>query len=191
LVNNAGVGKHGLLAYSTVPIQGVGNSMLDTTEAEWDHIVNVDAKAVFFTMQKVIPVMVQQGRGGRIINVGSAAWKYHPFPSTSDGAYAAAKASVIVMSKTASVQFARHNINVNVVTPGTTRTAQWDLGLKEQSKRTGIPFDDLVKRGEARIPVGRMNEPEDVAYMVVFLAGSKALNITGQEFTVDGGLTMH
>jgi NAD(P)-dependent dehydrogenase (short-subunit alcohol dehydrogenase family) len=95
---------------------------------------------------------------------------------------------VIALTKTAAQQLGRHNINVNAICPGVTRT---ELGARNAAARAaerGISVAELQAEADARIPLGRANAPEDIAAMAVFLASSGARNITGQAYNVDGGL---
>jgi NAD(P)-dependent dehydrogenase (short-subunit alcohol dehydrogenase family) len=175
LVNNAGVTQH---------IQ-----FLDITEGDWDRIHRVNAKGAFFCMQQVAREMIQQGRGGRIINIASIGGK--GYPGTSNAAYAASKGAVISMTHIAAHQLARHDINVNAICPGEVRTEMSEATMAERAQSLGVPVAELKARQVANIPIGRLNEPGDIAAMVAFLAGPGAHNITGQAFNVDGGLVMH
>ena len=191
LVNNVGVGKHYLHVNYPGEPEHKGLSMMDTTEEEWDIIFKVNAKATFFCTQRVASQMIKQGQGGRIINIGSAGWKFHRYPSNADGAYGSAKAAVITMTRTAALQLGRHNINVNVIVPGLTRTPSYEYLMEDLSQQMGVPVDELIRRNSDMVPTGRISEPEDIAAMAVFLAGQGARNITGQELNVNGGLVMH
>jgi NAD(P)-dependent dehydrogenase (short-subunit alcohol dehydrogenase family) len=171
IVNNAGVTRY---AY-----------IMDLTEADWDRIHRVNAKGVFFCLQHAAREMIRQG-GGRIINIASIAGR--GYPGTSNAAYAASKGAVIALTKTAAQQLARHNINVNAICPGVTRT---ELGARNSQMRAaerGVTVAQLQAEQEAGIPLGRANAPEDIAAMAVFLASPGARNITGQAYNVDGGL---
>jgi len=95
---------------------------------------------------------------------------------------------MISLTKTAAQQLAKHSINVNSVRPGVTRTALSDANLRVRAQQGGVTLEDMEHRRVAAIPLKRANDPEDIASMVVFLASSKARNITGQFFNVDGGL---
>jgi NAD(P)-dependent dehydrogenase (short-subunit alcohol dehydrogenase family) len=125
-------------------------------------------------------------RSGRIINIASIAGK--GYAGTSNAAYAASKGAVISLTKTAAQQLGKHNINVNAVCPGVTRTALSDANLEVRAKQEGVSIAEMERRRAAVIPIERVNDPEDIAAMVVFLASAGARNITGQSFNVDGGI---
>jgi NAD(P)-dependent dehydrogenase (short-subunit alcohol dehydrogenase family) len=171
LVNNAGVTRKA--------------DIMDLTEADWDRIHRVNAKGVFFCLQRVAREMIPP-RSGRIINIASVAGK--GFPGTSNAIYAASKGAVISLTKTASQQLGVHNINVNSICPGIVKTAIWDDIVGTLSKTEGRPAAEIEARLVAGVPLKRANEPEDIAAMAVFLASSGARNITGQSYNVDGGL---
>jgi NAD(P)-dependent dehydrogenase (short-subunit alcohol dehydrogenase family) len=176
IVNNAGVTR---FAY-----------IMDLTEADWDRIHRVNAKGVFFCLQRAAKEMIRQtqadGSGGRIINIASIAGR--GYAGTSNAAYAASKGAVIALTKTAAQQLGRHNINVNAICPGVTRTELGARNAVERAAERGITVAELQTQQEAGIPIGRANMPEDIAAMAVFLTSPGARNITGQAYNVDGGL---
>jgi len=171
LVNNAGVTRRA--------------DIMDVTEADWDRIHRVNAKGVFFCLQRVAREMIPRRRG-RIINIASIAGK--GYVGASNVAYAASKGAVIGMTKLAALQLGKHNINVNSVCPGVTRTALSDANLAVRARQDGVSLEEMERRRADAIPLKRANDPEDIAAMVVFLASAGARNITGQSFNVDGGL---
>lgn len=171
LVNNAGVTRRA--------------GIMELTEDDWDRIHRVNAKGVFFCLQTAARHMIEQGRG-RIINIASIAGR--GFAGTSNAIYAASKGAVISLTKTAAQQLGPHNINVNSVCPGATRTDILTGIFNRQSEVEGITQAHALERITRTIPIRRINEPEDVAGTVVFLASPAARNITGQSFNVDGGL---
>ncbi len=171
LLNNAGVTRRA--------------DIMDITEADWDRIHRVNAKGVFFCLQRVAQEMITR-RTGRIINIASIAGK--GYEGASNVAYAASKGAVISMTKLAALQLGKHNINVNAICPGVTRTALSDANLRVRAQQEGVSVEEMEQRRAAVIPLKRANDPEDIAAMVVFLASAGARNVTGQSFNVDGGL---
>ena len=175
VVNNAGVTKY--------------LDIMDVQEADWDRIHRVNAKGVFFCMQREARELISQGQGGRIINIASIAGK--GYAGTSNAAYAASKGAVISMTHIAALQLGRYDINVNAICPGSTLTTMAEETMAGRSANSGQSMEELAEARDVRIPIGRPNDPEDIAAMAVFLAGPGARNITGQAFNVDGGLVMH
>jgi NAD(P)-dependent dehydrogenase (short-subunit alcohol dehydrogenase family) len=171
LVNNAGVTRRA--------------DIMDLTEADWDRIHRVNAKGVFFCLQRVAREMIPR-RSGRIINIASIAGK--GYAGTSNAAYAASKGAVISLTLTASQQLAKHDINVNAICPGVTRTALSNDNLAVRAREAGISVEEMETRRASDIPLRRANDPEDIGAMAVFLASPGARNITGQSYNVDGGL---
>ncbi len=171
LVNNAGVTRK---AY-----------IMDLTEADWDHIHRVNAKGVFFCLQRVAREMIPK-KSGRIINIASVAGK--GFPGTSNAVYAASKGAVISLTKTAAQQLGMHNINVNSICPGIVRTKLFFDLVQTVATKEGRTVEEIEADMVKSVPLKRANEPEDIAAMAVFLASPGARNITGQSYNVDGGL---
>ncbi len=171
IVNNAGVTRS---AY-----------IMDLTEEDWDRIHRVNAKGVFFCLQRAARQMIEQ-QEGRIINIASIAGR--GYKDTSNAAYAASKGAVISLTKIAAQQLGRHNINVNAICPGLTLTAIVEDLIKIRAAEQGVSEEEMIARAAKPIPIGRPNTPADIAAMAVFLAGAGARNITGQCYNVDGGL---
>ena len=171
LVNNAGVTR--------------SLGFFDVTEEDWDWIHAVNAKGVFFCMQEVAREMAKRNEG-RIVNIASIAGK--GFRGTSNISYAGSKGAVIAMTRIGASQLAKHNINVNAICPGATRTSLYDRVMEQLTEREGISEAEAIARMDASIPLKRSNTPDDIANMAAFLASDEARNITGQSFNVDGGL---
>ena len=176
IVNNAGVTRY-------APIMELG-------EADWDRIHRVNAKGVFFCLQRAAKQMIAQHQrgegGGRIINIASISGAAMPAPS--NAAYAASKGAVIALTKTAAQQLGPHDINVNAICPGVTRTQLGARNAVARAAERGLTVAQLQAEQDAQIPIRRANSPEDIAAMAVFLASPGARNITGQAYNVDGGL---
>jgi D-sorbitol dehydrogenase (acceptor) len=173
LMNNAGVIRF--------------QDMLDITADDWDFVCNVNLKGAFFVMQAVARQMIQQGRGGKIVNTASVSGKQ---PEPFFVHYGVSKAGVISMTRSAAVALGPHQITVNAICPGSTVTNMHLTVTHALAERNNIPVEEMIKRREAMLPTGRRNRPEDIAAMAAFLASSDADNITGQAYNVDGGLVM-
>ena len=171
ILNNAGVTR--------------GAYIMNISEEDWDRMHRVNAKGVFFCLQRAAREMIPR-REGRIINIASIAGR--GFAGTSNAAYAASKGAVISLTKTAAQQLARHNINVNSICPGVTMTEMVSALVSQRAEKEGISLDDAIAKAVRPIPLKRANDPADIAAMAVFLASPGARNITGQCYNVDGGL---
>src|SRR5438105_3732637 len=149
----------------------------DTTEADWDRIMAVNAKGVFLGTKCAIPAMRQAG-GGSIVNISSTAGLVGS-PGDSS-AYTATKGAVRLFTKATAIQHARDNIRCNSVHPGPIAT---DM-IKEM-------LDDPTQWEQRlqRLPMRRVGRPEDVAYGVLYLASDEASFMTGSELVIDGGTT--
>lgn len=174
IVNNAGVTRRA--------------DIMELTEEDWDRIYRVNAKGVFFCVQRAAREMIKQD-GGRIINIASIAGK--GFIGTSNAIYAGSKGAVLAMTKTAAQQLGRYNINVNAVCPGIVRTEIYQKIIEVNAEKQGRSVEEVERDAIATVPIGRGNEPEDIADLVVFLASPGSHNITGQSINVDGGLVPH
>ncbi len=170
LVNNAGVGK-------IIPF-------FETTEQDWDFMFDVNGKGVLFCSQAVAKVMIEQGRGGKIVNLASQAGRRGEALVL---AYCASKACVISMTQSMALALAEHKINVNAVAPGIVDTPFWDEVDKQFAKLLNMEIGEPKRTFTKSIPLGRIEQPEDVAGAVAFLASADADYITQQCLNVDGG----
>ncbi len=173
LVNNAGIYR------AAAP--------LDVTEEHWDAIMNVNAKAVFFATQAVLPTMIAQKRGA-IVSLASIAGK---IGNRNNLPYISSKAAVISMTKSLALAHAADGIRVNCVCPGFVETDMWTYVSREQGKLMGLTPEEFTRQRASQVPLGRMERPEDVASVIGFLVSSKSGYMTGQALSVDGGLVMH
>ncbi len=173
LVNNAGIYRAAL--------------PLDVTEEHWDAIMTVNARAVFFASQAVLPVMISQRRGA-IVNLASMAGK---IGSPNNLPYNVSKAAVVSLTKSLALAHAKEGIRVNCVCPGFVETDMWTRVARDQGAVMGISAEEFTRRRAQTVPLGRMERPEDVAAVIGFLASDRAGYMTGQALSVDGGLVMH
>jgi len=159
MVNNAGVETR--------------TSILDTTEAQYDKVLDINLKSAFFGTQIAARQMLQQGEGGRIITIGSVAGDTTPWAGAAD--YSATKAAIAAYTRGWARDLGPKGITVNNVQPGPIET---DMSPKEG------PLEELLRTGTA---LGRYGKPEEVAAAVAFLASPAAAYITGTSLNVDGG----
>ncbi len=176
----AGFGQIDVLV-NVVGIRGPLENVVEMEEAEWDRVVDVNLKSVFLCSKYVIPAMLRQG-GGSIVNVASISGFVNNPKST---AYAAAKGGVVSLTRSMSLDFARRNIRINAVAPGDTDTQMQRFFITELG--LGDP-DEVIRQRGRRIPRGRMLQPEEIAEVIVFLAGPRASGIYGTICPVDAGI---
>jgi meso-butanediol dehydrogenase/(S,S)-butanediol dehydrogenase/diacetyl reductase len=152
-------------------------------EAEWDRIMDVNAKGVFLCCKAALPALRRAG-GGRIINVASIAGK-RGAPNLAH--YCASKFAVVGLTSALAREVARDNITVNAICPGIVRTHMWDL-LSDARRQGDETAEEAWQRSVlALIPQGRPQTPEDMGALAVYLATAE--NLTGQAINLDGGIT--
>jgi len=173
LVNNAGIYR--------------AAATLDVTEEHWDAIMTINARAVFFATQAVLPAMIAARRGS-IVNLASMAGK---IGSKTNLPYNASKAAVVSMTKSLALAHAADGIRVNCVCPGFVETDMWQMVARDQSKLLGLTPEEFTQQRQKSVPLGRMEKPQDVANVIAFLCTERAGYMTGQALSVDGGLVMH
>ena len=161
LVNCAGV-------FRLVPL-------LEIDDAEWDRVMNINARGTLATMQAVAPLMIERG-GGRIVNLASMAAKAG---GAMEAHYAASKSAVVALTRAAAIEWGAHGVTVNAICPG--------YVLTEMGAATRSP--EQVAQWTARSPLGRLGEPADVAGLVAYLATDGG-SLTGQALNVTGGMVM-
>ena len=160
LVNNAGV--------------WIKRRMLEFSEDDWDKIMDVNIKGYYLCSQAVGKRMVQQKRGN-IINIASIS---SFVVDEEEGPYCISKAGVAMLTKALARELASYNIRVNAIAPGSVRT--------EMSERL-YSDPEVVKQEEAKIPLGRIAEPSEIASVALFLASDASSYMTGSTIVVDGG----
>lgn len=154
-------------------------------EADWDFVMDVNAKGTFLGCKAALPHM-RGNRRGRIINVASIAGK-EGFPNLAH--YSASKFAVVGFTNSLAKEVAREGITVNAICPGIVRTYMWDR-LSDEWKNAGESIEESWQRHQLTlIPQGRAQTPEDMGRLAVFFATMD--NVTGQAVNVDGGFTFH
>ncbi|MFJ7826969.1 SDR family NAD(P)-dependent oxidoreductase [Psychrobacillus sp. NPDC096623] len=164
------------------------NKFLELTPEDWDVVMDLNAKSLFFSMQEAARNMILLGNGGRIINISSITGKSSrpDYP-----VYAASKAAVISITRSAATDLAEHNINVNAVCPGFVHTTMWDKIDEHYVENFKRPKGEVIEKMLSNIPLHRSGELHEIASMVAYLASSEAGYITGQAINVDGGAVMY
>src|SRR5437899_1787325 len=168
--------------------------MFEVTREEWDRVMDVNLRAVFFVLQAAARRMQSQAlipgselRGKLIQTASIASYRGGNHLMTP---YSASKAGVVSLTRSAAQALATHRITSNCVCPGAVDTAMWEQIDKEWGALEGRAPGETWKRRIRPIPLGRPERPEDVASVVAFLAGPDSDYMTGQAINVDGGLVM-
>lgn len=163
LVNSAGIIKNG--------------SIEDTTLDEWDKMMNINLRSVFYIMQKCVPHL--EASGGNIVNVSSVTGT-RSFPGVL--AYCVSKAGVDQLTRCAALELAKKGVRVNAVNPGVVET-----NLHKRGGMAAEDYEKFLANAANTHPLGRAGSPAEVAELIYFLASEKAGWITGVTYSVDGG----
>lgn len=174
LVNSAGVGVN-------VPV-------LKMKTDQWDFVMNVNARGTFLCSREAAAEMVKSGVAGKIINISSQAGKTG---ALYQGVYCASKAAVIALTQVMGLELARSGINVNAVCPGVVDTPMLKTLMENLAIKNNRPVEEIKKALLRKIPLGRIETPDDVAAVVKFLASEDAAYMTGQAINVTGGMERH
>jgi glucose 1-dehydrogenase len=162
MVNNAGVETR--------------TSILDTTEAQYEKVLEINLKSAFFGTQLAAKQMIRQGGGGRIINITSI---HEDWPMPNNIAYCLSKGGIRMLTRTAAVELAKYKILVVGVAPGAVATPINTVTMKDPK---------MMQKLDTAIPLGRMAQPEEIANVVAFAAGEGASYMTATTLVVDGGM---
>jgi NAD(P)-dependent dehydrogenase (short-subunit alcohol dehydrogenase family) len=169
LVNNAG-------------ISGTNDPTHEISESDWQKVIDINVNGVFFCTKHAVRYMLNQSRGGSIINLSSI---YGIISAPDLPAYHASKGAVRLMTKTDALLYAKDGIRVNSVHPGYI----WTPLVEELASRSEEGIEKFQKNLAGKHPVGRVGEPEDIAYGILYLASDEAKFVTGSELVIDGGYT--
>jgi NAD(P)-dependent dehydrogenase (short-subunit alcohol dehydrogenase family) len=175
MINNAGIGY-------------LMTDILNLEQRDWDAVLNVNLRGVFFGVKHAAEQMISQGEGGTIINVASQAAK-RGFAGAA--AYVSSKHGVVGLTRTAALEFGPHNIRVNSICPNHVTTGLGAWQNEHFSAAGGQSEDDYMTAMQSRIPLGRVGLTSDIAAMAAFLCSDQAPYVTGQNLDVSGGEEMH
>jgi NAD(P)-dependent dehydrogenase (short-subunit alcohol dehydrogenase family) len=170
LINNAGI-------FEMAPL-------LEVTPGSFERLFKVNVQGVFFTLQAVARLMVKDGQGGCIINMTSQAGRRGEAASS---VYAASKAAVISLTRSAALALIRDRIRVNAIAPGDIDTEMWDRIDALYARQFGLPPGEKKRQIGMSVPYGRMGYPSEIADAAVFLASAESEYIVGQTINVNGG----
>jgi NAD(P)-dependent dehydrogenase (short-subunit alcohol dehydrogenase family) len=169
---------------------GIGEvaPLIEATEESFDRQMSVNAKGSFLCATAAARQMLSQGGGGRIIINASGAGKMAPGKTVPLGVYAMSKHAVVGLTRQLGVELAADGILVNCICGGIVDTSMWDLIDREVTARSGNPEGSFKTAAVDSIPVGRIQQPEDMANLVAYLASDDADYIAGQTLNCSGGL---
>ncbi len=162
--NNAGVGQN--------------QPVSDTTEEDWDRIVDTNLKSVFLVSKYAVPLMVKRQESA-IVNTSSQLG-LTALPGR--GAYCASKAGVILLTRVLALEYAKYGVRVNCVCPGPIQTPMLEFTHNQEADPT-----EARRKLISRVPLARLGKPDEIAQAVLFLASKRSSYITGQHLVVDGG----
>ncbi len=172
LVNNAGI-------IPTSPALEIGDEM-------WNRVLDINLKGVYWNTKVAVEEMIRAGHGGKVVNMASMEGLH---PRKDYAHYCASKGGVIMLTKSLALEFATHNILINAIAPGGVWTPAVERIALEYIEG-GADFEVEINAYLARVPIGRMAEPDDVAKVALFLASAAADYMTGSVVLVDGGFQL-
>jgi meso-butanediol dehydrogenase / (S,S)-butanediol dehydrogenase / diacetyl reductase len=158
----------------------------EITSDDWDLMLSINLKSIFFSIQAVAPIMKQQ-MSGNIINIASTAGRGGRVISPH---YALTKAGVINLTQSSALELAPYNVRVNAICPGIIGTEMWNQIDSTVTERRGTPKGSYLEETLSRVPLRRQGTSEEVAQAIEFLVSTNAKYITGQSINVCGGMIM-
>ena len=167
------------IAINNAGMSNLPTSMIQTTNADWDTVMAINANSVFYGMKLQVTQMLKQG-GGVIVNTASVAG-LRGLPKSI--AYAASKHAVVGMTKTAAMEYAKKNIRVNAICPAFTITGLFQPAMMENIS------EGLTEKLKKTIPMQRFGEVQEIADTILWLCSDKASFVNGLALPIDGGLT--
>jgi len=174
LVNNAGIG-------------GPTSAAVDTASADVRRVIDVNLVGAFLVARAAARVMIRQGTGGSIVNLGSI---FGQQGVAGGAAYSASKGGIALLTHSLALELAPFGIRVNTIAPGNTATEMHFEDLRARAEAEGTTFEEELERVRVTIPLGRHGTGEDIAGAVAWLASEDAAYVTGQTIGVNGGVLL-
>jgi 2-keto-3-deoxy-L-fuconate dehydrogenase len=162
-------------------------TVLSTSDEEWDFSFDVNVKSMHRTIRAFLPGMLQKG-GGSIVNISSGASSVRGIPNRY--VYGASKAAVVGLTKAVAADYIRQGIRCNAIGPGTIKSPSLDDRIATQAKAQNKSIDEIRQAFIDRQPMARLGEPEEIAWLAVYLASDESSYTTGQIYLADGGFAL-
>jgi 2-keto-3-deoxy-L-fuconate dehydrogenase len=162
-------------------------TVLTTSDEEWDFSFDVNVKSMHRTIRAFLPGMLQKG-GGSIVNISSGASSVRGIPNRY--VYGASKAAVVGLTKAVAADYIRQGIRCNAIGPGTIKSPSLDDRIATQAKAQNKSIDEIRQAFIDRQPMARLGEPEEIAWLAVYLASDESSYTTGQIYLADGGFAL-
>lgn len=173
-----------LVANSGIP--GPSAPLWEIEPGEWRQTLDVNVTGTYLCCRAVLPGMIESG-GGSVVIIGSMTGKR---PLEGRSPYAASKLALVGLTRTLAVDAGKHDIRVNLVSPGPVRGKRLEWVIEKQAEARGLSVDQARQAFKAGSPLHRLVDPDDVAQAVVFLASDEAVGITGTDLNVSSGMVM-
>lgn len=174
LINNAGVG-------------GPSTAVHETDPADFAHVIAVNLVGPYYMSRAAVPRIIEGGRGGAVVNIGSILGQS---AEAGSGAYAASKAGLSRLGQAMALELAPHDIRVNTIAPGYMLTAMHEEYMAELATTSGRAYEETVESLRSSVPLGRHGTPEDVGHVVAWLLSAGSSYVTGQTIPVNGGILL-
>lgn len=174
LVNNAGVG-------------GPSTTVHETDPFDFAQVIGVNLIGPFYMTRAAAPLIIEGGRGGAMVNMGSILGQC---AEAGSGAYAASKAGLAQLGQAMALELGPYGIRVNTVAPGYMLTTMHEEYMSELATTSGRPYEETVETLRSSVPLGRHGTPEDVGNVVAWLLSDRASYVTGQTIGVNGGILL-
>jgi NAD(P)-dependent dehydrogenase (short-subunit alcohol dehydrogenase family) len=174
LINNAGIG-------------GPSTTVHETDPAEFTRVIGVNLIGPFHMMCAAVPLILEGGRGGAVVNVGSILGQV---AEAGSGAYAASKAGLAQLGQAMALELGPQGVRVNTVAPGYMLTAMHEEYMLELSTTSGRPYEETVESLRSSVPLRRHGTPQDVGQVVAWLLSPRASYVTGQTIPINGGILL-